>query len=84
MAKFVANEKAALGQQAVTQIVPQAVALLPTQPAVAQIWQRAVANLTKAHNVIPIQKVKYLPTRLGYALQAFEHGWSRDVLSRQT
>ena len=49
----------------------------------AQIWQRAVAQLTWAHNVILIQKVKDLPTRLWYARQAFEHGWSRDVLSLQ-
>jgi len=39
--------------------------------------------LTWAHNVILIQKVKDLPTRLWYARQAFEHGWSRDVLSLQ-
>jgi predicted nuclease of restriction endonuclease-like (RecB) superfamily len=47
------------------------------------MWQRAVAQLTWAHNVILIQKVKDLPTRLWYARQAFEHGWSRDVLSLQ-
>jgi predicted nuclease of restriction endonuclease-like (RecB) superfamily len=45
------------------------------------MWQRAVAKLTWAHNVILIQKVKDLPTRLWYARQAFQHGWSRDVLS---
>jgi len=39
--------------------------------------------LTWAHNVILIQKVKDLPMRLWYAQQAFEHGWSRDVLSLQ-
>jgi predicted nuclease of restriction endonuclease-like (RecB) superfamily len=33
--------------------------------------------------VILIQKVKHLPTRLWYARKAFEHGWSRDVLSLQ-
>jgi predicted nuclease of restriction endonuclease-like (RecB) superfamily len=49
----------------------------------APIWQRAVAQLTWGHNVILIQKVKHLPTRLWYAQQAFEHGWSRDVLSLQ-
>ena len=62
------------------------------QPPVAQlaavasdteIWQRAVAQLTWAHNVILIQKVKNLPTRLWYAQQASAHGWSRDVLSLQ-
>ncbi len=47
------------------------------------IWQRAVAQLPWAHNVILIQKVKDLPTRLWYAQQAFEQGWSRDVLALQ-
>lgn len=51
--------------------------------AAAQIWRRAVSQLTWAHNVILIQKVKHLPTRLWYARKAFEHGWSRDVLSLQ-
>ncbi|MFZ0826921.1 MAG: PDDEXK nuclease domain-containing protein [Verrucomicrobiia bacterium] len=61
---------------------PPPVAQSPAQSA-AQMWQRAVAQLTWAHNVILIQKVKDLPTRLWYARQAFEHGWSRDVLSLQ-
>ena len=39
--------------------------------------------MTWAHNVIRIQKVKDLPTRLWYARQAFEHGWSRDIFSLQ-
>ncbi len=59
------------------------VSQLPAESDDAQIWQRAVAQLTWAHNVILIQKVKDLPTRLWYARQAFEHGWSRDVLSLQ-
>ena len=62
---------------------PPAVAQLPAATAAAQMWQRAVAQLTWAHNVILIQKVKHRPTRLWYARQAFEHGWSRDVLSLQ-
>jgi len=37
---------------------------LPVESAAAQIWQRAVAQMTWAHNVILIQKVKDLPTRL--------------------
>jgi len=62
---------------------PRPVAQLAPEPGDAANWQRAVANLTWAHNVILVQKVKHLPTRLWYALQAFEHGWSRDVLSLQ-
>ena len=53
------------------------------QPGFQKKGQRAVAQLTWAHNVILIQKVKDLPTRLWYARQDFEHGWSRDVLSLQ-
>ena len=60
-----------------------AVAQLLAKSNFAPIWQRAVAQLTWAHNVILIQKVKDLPMRLWYAQQAFEHGWSRDVLSLQ-
>jgi len=62
---------------------PSPVSQLSAESDDAQIWQRAVAQLTWAHNVILIQKVKDLPTRLWYARQAFEHGWSRDVLSLQ-
>jgi predicted nuclease of restriction endonuclease-like (RecB) superfamily len=36
-----------------------------------------------AHNVILIQKIKDLPTRLWYARQVIEHGWSRDSLMVQ-
>jgi len=82
----------AIGQPPVAQLADssaahkkgqRAVAQLSAESADAQIWQRAVAQLTWAHNVILIQKVKDLPTRLWYARQAFEHGWSRDVLSLQ-
>ena len=59
------------------------VAQLPAATTDASIWQRAVAQLPWAHNIILIQKVKDLPTRLWYARAAFEHGWSRDVLSLQ-
>jgi predicted nuclease of restriction endonuclease-like (RecB) superfamily len=63
---------------------PQPVAQFPaTASDDAQIWQQALVQLTWAHNVILIQKVKDLPTRLWYARKAFEHGWSRDVLSLQ-
>jgi predicted nuclease of restriction endonuclease-like (RecB) superfamily len=82
----------AIGQPPVAQLADSptshkkgqpSVAQLPAESDAAQIWQRAVAQLTWAHNVILIQKVKDLPTRLWYARQAFEHGWSRDVLSLQ-
>ncbi|NBV22437.1 MAG: DUF1016 domain-containing protein [Proteobacteria bacterium] len=60
-----------------------AVAQLAGEPKEPPIWQQAVTKLPWAHNIILIQKIKHLPTRLWYALQAFEHGWSRDVLSLQ-
>ena len=59
------------------------VAQLPAETTEAAIWQRAVAQLPWAHNIILIQKIKDLPTRLWYAQAAFENGWSRDVLSLQ-
>jgi len=46
-----------------------------------QIVQRVVAQLPWAHNVILIQKLKDLPTRLWYARQAIAQGWSRDTLT---
>jgi predicted nuclease of restriction endonuclease-like (RecB) superfamily len=47
------------------------------------IWQQPVAKLPWGHNVILIQKVKDRLTRLWYAQQAFDHGWSRHVLFAQ-
>jgi predicted nuclease of restriction endonuclease-like (RecB) superfamily len=51
-------------------------------------WQEApvfsaFAHLSWGHNVILIQKLKHLPTRLWYARQALEHGWGRDTLTAQ-
>jgi predicted nuclease of restriction endonuclease-like (RecB) superfamily len=46
-----------------------------------QIVQRVVAQLPWAHNVILIQKLKDLPTRVWYARQAIAQGWSRDTLA---
>jgi predicted nuclease of restriction endonuclease-like (RecB) superfamily len=68
---------------ALTSKGPRPVAQLPAETTDAAIWQRAVAQLPWAHNIILIQKVKDLPTRLWYAQAAFENGWSRDVLSLQ-
>ena len=45
------------------------------------IIQRAVLSVSWAHNIILIQKIKHLPTRLWYARQTIEHGWSRDTLT---
>jgi predicted nuclease of restriction endonuclease-like (RecB) superfamily len=45
--------------------------------------QRVVAQLPWSHYVILMDKVKGPETRLFYMGKAFEHGWSRDVLSLQ-
>jgi predicted nuclease of restriction endonuclease-like (RecB) superfamily len=52
-------------------------------PSFSSIGQPAVAQLPWAHNIILIQKIKDLPTRLWYARQALEHGWSRNILALQ-
>src|SRR5687768_12035384 len=46
-------------QQAASQIVPQAVALLPEQLAGTPIWPRAVAKLPPTYNVVRVEKRKY-------------------------
>jgi len=71
-----------------TSNLPQPVAKLGARPvpilgvasAPGSIVQRAVAQLSWAHNIILMQKVKDLPTRLWYARQTLEQGWSRDTL----
>jgi predicted nuclease of restriction endonuclease-like (RecB) superfamily len=61
---------------------PPPVAQLPSAPAESTLL-RAITQIPWAHNVILIQMVKDLDARLWYARKAFEHGWSRDVLSLQ-
>ena len=56
------------------------------QPPVAQLPGpdcRELLQVPWAHNLVLMQKVGDLPTRLWYARQAFEHGWGRDMLSLQ-
>lgn len=82
-----------------TAVVPQPVALLDANAASLEILQqtaaktpaifflpivqRSVAQLGWGHNVILFEKIKHLPTRLWYARQTLEQGWSRDTLSLQ-
>ena len=56
-------------------------AQLETAAIAVEYGQQLVAQLTWAHNMILIQKVKELSTRFWYARQALEQGWSRDVLA---
>ena len=53
-----------------------------TQPTVSEAL-KAVSQLGWAHNVVLIQKIKHLPTRIWYARQALKQGWSRDALLNQ-
>ncbi|MBK5939523.1 PDDEXK nuclease domain-containing protein [Halochromatium roseum] len=92
-------ERLAIGQRAVAQLMEPSLSTEIGQPAVAQtgvpsvpeseqisaaaMLKRAVVQLSWAHNVILIQKIKHLPTRLWYAHQALEQGWSRDILTVQ-
>lgn len=63
------------------EIRPLAVAQLETAAIDVEYGQQLVAQLTWAHNMILIQKVKELSTRFWYARQTLEQGWSRDVLA---
>lgn len=47
------------------------------------IVQQVVALLLWGHNILLIEKIKELPTRLWYARQALEQGWSRATLTAQ-
>jgi len=69
------------GIQNVT-IMPRAVAQSPDDGANTPKWQWLVA-ISWAHHVVLIEKLKDLPTRLWYARQALEQGWSRDALVAQ-
>jgi len=83
----------------VTSILPQPVAKLDAKTASMErlqqpaantpalfflpIVQQSVAQLPWGHNVVLIEKIKHLPTRLWYARQTLEQGWSRDTLTVQ-
>ncbi|MDZ4290172.1 MAG: PDDEXK nuclease domain-containing protein [Prosthecobacter sp.] len=70
-----------VGNQA-SAIVPQPVAQLVTAAA-NPVLQQAVAQIPWGHNIALIEKIKDLPTRLWYAWQTLEHGWSRETLTVQ-
>ena len=71
-----------IGQRSVAPIGSLTVDQSKPQTAIEMVQQTA-AKLSWAHNVILIQKLKDLPTRLWYARQALEQGWSRDTLTAQ-
>ncbi len=84
-------------QTSASAILPQPAAPLPPnkpsnlQPPAAKLETRSELGLTASdllrvswsHNIILMEKLKDLPTRLWYARQTAEHGWSRDTLAAQ-
>jgi len=78
-----------IGQRLVAQLeaksgkpekVPQPVAQSDILTPMGEKGQRLVAQLGWAHNVLLMQKLKDLPTRLWYMEQTIQNGWSRDTL----
>jgi len=80
--------------QPVAKLVPQSAALIQgVENEVSAIVQQPAAQLAMPapvifgipwfHHVILIEKIKDLPTRLWYARQTLEQGWSRDTLTVQ-
>ncbi len=47
---------------------------------IAENLQHFVAKIPWGHNLLLMQKVKDLPTRLWYVQQTIQNGWSRNVL----
>lgn len=68
------SSKTIILSQPAPEILPEALAEIPPTEVLAIPW---------FHNVILIQKVKDRSTRLWYARQAAQHGWSRNVLALQ-
>ena len=47
------------------------------------IVQRSIAQLPWGINITLMEKISHLPTRIWYARQALEQGWTRDTLTLQ-
>lgn len=59
--------------------VPQAVAHVADN-AHSEFLQQSAAQISWGHNIMLMEKVKDLQTRLWYMRQTIEQGWSRDTL----
>ncbi len=76
-----------------TEIVPQPAALLAQvekdgieivpQPAALLNSPEILLGIPWFHHVVLFEKIKDIPTRMWYARQTIEQGWSRDVLTAQ-
>lgn len=73
----------AIGQRSVAQLATDSPVKLPESSQADEVVSRVVARLSWAHNVILMQKIKHLPTRVWYARQTLQEGWSRDTLVQQ-
>lgn len=74
-----------IGPRAVAQLESETTISENRPPAVAQInhpvsVERLVPRISWAHNMLLIQTVKDMQTRLWYMQQIIAQGWSRDVL----
>ena len=79
LAEKVPQAVAQLEKQTAVEKVPQAVAKLPnnkTQPDLQQL----VAKIPWGHNILLMEKIKDIKTRLWYMQQIIENGWSRNTL----
>jgi predicted nuclease of restriction endonuclease-like (RecB) superfamily len=63
-------------------ILPQAVAKL-SELIPRRLEHPAVFQIPWGHNILLIEKVKDLTTRVWYAQKTLDEGWSRDVLAAQ-
>jgi len=61
-------------------ILPPSAAQLEKTEVADIVWP-SILMVSWSHNVILLQKIKDLATRIWYARQAAELGWSRDVLT---
>ena len=74
--------KPAASPAAPTAILPQAAAKL-VPPSAGAGSSECLLAVPWSHHIVLIEKVKDLPTRLWYARQVVEQGWSRETLTAQ-
>jgi predicted nuclease of restriction endonuclease-like (RecB) superfamily len=71
-----------IAEDQATAMVPQRLALSESAT-MLPIVQHSVAQIPWGQNIILMERIKDIPTRLWYARQTLEHGWSREVLAAQ-
>jgi predicted nuclease of restriction endonuclease-like (RecB) superfamily len=86
MIRFAREYSSSILQQAVAKIedsaiMPQPVAQLAAADIPANL-QQLVAKIPWGHNILLMEKLKELPTRLWYMEQTVRNGWSRETLGQ--